>query len=56
MTTVEQVFDLYSAQEPEAVVHSEPSGDSYGHTSVHRLGAVVPLPAPVPRTLETTEL
>ena len=50
------VYLLIDRETGEAVVHSEPSGDSYGHTSVHRLGTVVPLPAPVPRALETTEL
>ncbi|MFD8212031.1 hypothetical protein ACFV2S_37260 [Streptomyces sp. NPDC059695] len=29
-----------------AVVCSGPSGDGYGHTSVHKLGTAVPLPPP----------
>ncbi|MFE6227621.1 Uma2 family endonuclease [Streptomyces sp. NPDC057854] len=37
----------------EAVVCSEPVGDDYAHTSVHKLGAEVPLPAPLGFTLDT---
>ncbi|MFI6419078.1 Uma2 family endonuclease [Streptomyces sp. NPDC050842] len=50
------VYLLIDREAGEAVVHSEPCGGGYGHKSVHRLGTLVPLPAPVPRTLETTAL
>lgn len=39
----------------EAVVCSEPSGDDYGHKSIHKLGTQVPLPSPLGFTLDTSE-
>ncbi|MFD0148746.1 Uma2 family endonuclease [Streptomyces sp. NPDC055721] len=50
------VYLLIDREAGEAVVRSEPSGDEYGRTAVHRLGTPVCLPAPVSRTWETTEL
>ncbi|ALO09883.1 Integral membrane protein [Streptomyces venezuelae] len=50
------VYLLIDREAGEAVVHSEPSDGGYGGAAVHRLGTVVPLPAPVSCTLETTEL
>ncbi|MFD4377179.1 Uma2 family endonuclease [Streptomyces sp. NPDC058486] len=39
----------------EVVVCSEPEGDDYTHKSIHKLGAEVPLPAPLGFTLDTAE-
>ncbi|NML53894.1 Uma2 family endonuclease [Streptomyces sp. R302] len=49
------VYLLIDREAGEAVVCSEPVGDDYTHKSIHRLGAEVPLPAPLGFTLDTAE-
>ncbi|MFE9043060.1 Uma2 family endonuclease [Streptomyces sp. NPDC007818] len=47
------VYLLIDREADEAVVCSEPHGDDYTHKSLHKLGAEVPLPAPLGFTLDT---
>ncbi|MFF3839842.1 Uma2 family endonuclease [Streptomyces sp. NPDC001930] len=49
------LYLLIDREAGEAVVCSGPSGDDYGHKSVHKLGTQVPLPAPLGFTLDTAE-
>ncbi|MFF9069490.1 Uma2 family endonuclease [Streptomyces sp. NPDC014891] len=45
---------LIDREAGEAVVCSEPSGDDYGHKSIHKLGTVVALPHPLGFDLDTS--
>ncbi|MER5205044.1 Uma2 family endonuclease [Streptomyces sp. NPDC002825] len=47
------LYLLIDREAGEAVVCSEPAGDDYGHKSIHKLGTVVPLPAPLGLDLDT---
>ncbi|MFE2559838.1 Uma2 family endonuclease [Streptomyces sp. NPDC059352] len=47
------LYLLIDREADEAVVCSDPSGDDYAHKSVHKLGKLVPLPAPLGFTLDT---
>ncbi|MFB7586790.1 Uma2 family endonuclease [Streptomyces sp. NPDC056169] len=49
------VYLLIDCEAGETVVCSEPSGDDFGHKSIHKLGAVVPLPYPLGFELDTSE-
>ncbi|MFG2901446.1 Uma2 family endonuclease [Streptomyces zaomyceticus] len=49
------VYLLIDREAGEAVVCSGPSGDDFGHKSIHKLGTQVPLPAPLGFTLDTAE-
>ncbi|MEU7700624.1 Uma2 family endonuclease [Streptomyces sp. NPDC039028] len=48
------LYLLIDREAGEAVVCSEPSGDDYGHKSVHKLGTVVALPHPLGFDLDTS--
>lgn len=48
------VYLLIDRETGEAVVCSGPSGDDYGHKSIHKLGTVVPLPRPLGFELDTS--
>ncbi|CAM5553262.1 Uma2 family endonuclease [Streptomyces narbonensis] len=48
------VYLLIDREAGEAVVCSEPSGDDFGHKSIHKLGTVVPLPGPLGFELDTS--
>ncbi|MFF2778714.1 Uma2 family endonuclease [Streptomyces sp. NPDC058052] len=47
------VYLLIDREADEVVVCSEPVGDDYTHKSLHKLGAEVPLPAPLGFSLDT---
>ncbi|MFE5595428.1 Uma2 family endonuclease [Streptomyces sp. NPDC056549] len=47
------VYLMIDREAGEAVVCSGPSGDDFGHKSVHKLGTVVPLPHPLGFDLDT---
>ncbi|MFJ5076983.1 hypothetical protein ACIP8Z_20545 [Streptomyces sp. NPDC088553] len=49
------LYLLIDREAGEAGVCSEPSGDDFGHKSVHKLGTRVPLPAPLGSVLDTAE-
>ncbi|MFD3530383.1 hypothetical protein [Streptomyces sp. NPDC058664] len=48
------LYLLIDREAGEAVMHSGPSGDVYGHQSIHKLGTQVPLPPPLGLTLDTS--
>ncbi|MFF0275932.1 Uma2 family endonuclease [Streptomyces sp. NPDC015492] len=48
------LYLLIDREAGEAVVCSEPSGDDYGHKSIHKLGTVVALPHPLGFDLDTS--
>ncbi|MEU9293339.1 Uma2 family endonuclease [Streptomyces sp. NPDC048266] len=48
------VYLLIDRDADEAVVCSEPSGDDYGHKSIHKLGTAVALPHPLGFDLDTS--
>ncbi|MFF5766713.1 Uma2 family endonuclease [Streptomyces tanashiensis] len=48
------VYLMIDREAGEAVVCSGPSGDDYGHKSIHKLGTVVPLPYPLGFELDTS--
>ncbi|MFJ7961521.1 Uma2 family endonuclease [Streptomyces sp. NPDC096319] len=48
------VYLMIDREAGEAVVCSGPSGDDYGHKSIHKLGTVVPLPHPLGFELDTS--
>lgn len=48
------LYLLIDREAGEAVVCSEPVGDDYAHKSIHKLGAVVPLPHPLGFDLDTS--
>ncbi|MFD3997809.1 Uma2 family endonuclease [Streptomyces sp. NPDC058583] len=48
------LYLLIDREAGEAVVCSEPSGDDYGHKSIHKLGTVVALPHPLGFALDTS--
>ncbi|MFD4320165.1 Uma2 family endonuclease [Streptomyces sp. NPDC058548] len=48
------LYLLIDREAGEAVVCSEPSGDDYGHKSIHKLGTVVALPHPLGFALNTS--
>ncbi|MFE3068814.1 Uma2 family endonuclease [Streptomyces sp. NPDC059247] len=47
------LYLLVDREAGEAVVCAEPQGDDYAHKHVHKLGTVVPLPAPLGFELDT---
>ncbi|MEU6166375.1 Uma2 family endonuclease [Streptomyces tanashiensis] len=47
------LYLLIDREAGEAVVCSEPAGEDYAHTSIHKLGTVVPLPHPLGFDLDT---
>ncbi|MFJ9430593.1 Uma2 family endonuclease [Streptomyces sp. NPDC101490] len=47
------LYLLVDREAGEAVVCAEPQGDDYTHKHVHKLGTVVPLPAPLGFDLDT---
>ncbi|MGW8765299.1 Uma2 family endonuclease [Streptomyces sp. NPDC055815] len=47
------LYLLIDREAGEAVVCSEPAGDDFTHKSIHKLGAVVPLPHPLGFDLDT---
>lgn len=49
------VYLLIDREEGEVLVYSEPSGDDYAKSLKHKLGLIVPLPAPLGFELDTAE-
>ncbi|WP_240982947.1 Uma2 family endonuclease [Streptomyces sp. S3(2020)] len=49
------VYLLIDREEAEVTVFAEPSGDEYAQAHKHKLGLVVPLPAPLGFELDTAE-
>ncbi|MFF8833796.1 Uma2 family endonuclease [Streptomyces sp. NPDC015130] len=49
------VYLMIDREADEAVVCSEPSGDDFGHKSIHKLGTVVPLPYPLGFAVDTSQ-
>ncbi|MFE7584947.1 Uma2 family endonuclease [Streptomyces gardneri] len=49
------VYLMIDGEAGEAVVCSEPSGDDFEHKSIHKLGTVVRLPAPLDFVLDTSQ-
>ncbi|WP_405880902.1 Uma2 family endonuclease [Streptomyces sp. NBC_01136] len=50
------VYLLIDGEEGEVLVYSDPTGDDYTKGLKHKLGLVVPLPAPLGFELDTAEL
>lgn len=49
------VYLLIDREEGQVTVYSEPSGDEYAKGAQHKMGLVVPLPAPLGFDLDTAE-
>ncbi|WP_226967324.1 Uma2 family endonuclease [Streptomyces phaeolivaceus] len=49
------VYLLIDREEGQVIVYSEPSGDEYTKGAQHKMGLVVPLPAPLGFELDTAE-
>ncbi|MER7517064.1 Uma2 family endonuclease [Streptomyces sp. NPDC126499] len=49
------IYLLIDREAGEAIVCSGPEGDDYAHKSAHKLGTLVPLPAPLGFELDTSE-
>ncbi|MGA5068711.1 hypothetical protein ACPB9E_33845 [Streptomyces exfoliatus] len=48
------LYLLIDREAGEAVLCAEPSGDGYGHRTIHKLGTEVSLPSPLHLTFDTS--